>query len=127
MKFLEINIPEQPISWKRPGQTKDGHRYDSQHSLKERHSWIFKEAMMHAHQNITNKPLHIDFTFSFKRVKSNTRKYHITGCDIDNACKYYLDAMQDVCYLNDSQVVILSAKKIFSVQPGVNIAIFTID
>jgi Holliday junction resolvase RusA-like endonuclease len=35
--------------------------------------------------------------------------------------------MQDVCYLNDSQVVILSAKKIFSVQPGVNIAIFTID
>lgn len=122
--FLEVLIPETPIAWKRPSQTKDGRRYDSQAALKERHGWTFKEAMMHAHKNCTDKPVIIQLVFNFLRVKSNHRKHHTSDPDIDNCCKYYLDAMQDVVYFNDNQVVELSAKKNYSVVPSVNIVIY---
>jgi Holliday junction resolvase RusA-like endonuclease len=124
--FFSITIPEQPIAWKRPSQTKDGRRYDSQSALKERHSWLFKEAMMLAHKNCTNKPLIVQLVFTFLRVKSNKRKHHTSDPDIDNCCKYYLDSMQNVIYLNDNQIIELSAKKLYSVQPSVNIVIFEV-
>lgn len=123
-EFLSITIPEQPIAWKRPAQNKDGRRYDSQGALKDRYGWTFKDAMMRAHKNCTDKPLRVEFIFSFMRVKSNKRKQHTSDPDIDNCCKFYLDAMQDVVYFNDNQVVELSAKKVYSVDPCVNIVVF---
>ena len=129
--FLSISIPEQPIAMQRPRiniklSTRTAHVYNPQAELKEAHGWIFKEAMMHAHKNCTDKPLRVEFTFSFKRVPSNKKKYHTSTPDIDNCIKYYLDAMQDVVYFNDSQVVELSAKKLYNVQPEVNITVFEV-
>jgi Holliday junction resolvase RusA-like endonuclease len=128
--FLVVTIPEQPIAMQRPRLGK-GHTYNPQAADKERLGWLFKEAMMRSHKNCTAKPLSVQITFHFIRVKSNKRKYHTSTPDIDNCIKFYLDAMQDVVYLNDSQVIELSAKKLYSVphscvQPMVEIVVFEV-
>lgn len=43
--------------------------------------------------------------------------------DIDNVAKAYLDAMNGVVYLDDTQVVELNIKKVYSAVAGVDIAI----
>lgn len=106
-----------------------GHTYNPQAALKEKYGWIFKEAMMHAHKNCTDKPLIVQLVFNFLRVKSNKKKYHTTGIDIDNAIKFYLDAMQGdggIVYFNDSQIIELTAKKNYSVVPSVEIIVFEV-
>ena len=43
--------------------------------------------------------------------------------DIDNILKAYLDAMNQVVYIDDYQVVRVSAKKVYSMVPGVDVCI----
>lgn len=43
--------------------------------------------------------------------------------DIDNILKAYLDAMNEIIYLDDNQVVRISAKKVYSMVPGVDVGI----
>ena len=43
--------------------------------------------------------------------------------DIDNILKAYLDAMNQVVYIDDHQVVRVSAKKVYSMVPGVDVCI----
>ena len=67
--------------------------------------------------------LRIAFTFNIKRPKSHWNKYslkpsapiyHTKRPDIDNYVKFYMDCMNKVVYLDDSQVIELSAKKIYN-------------
>ena len=67
--------------------------------------------------------LRITFTFNIKRPKSHWNKYslktsapiyHTKRPDIDNYVKFYMDCMNKVVYLDDSQVIELSAKKIYN-------------
>ena len=67
--------------------------------------------------------LRITFTFNIKRPKSHWNKYslkpsapiyHTKRHDIDNYVKFYMDCMNKVVYLDDSQVIELSAKKIYN-------------
>ena len=67
--------------------------------------------------------LKITFTFNIKRPKSHWNKYslkpsapiyHTKRPDIDNYVKFYMDCMNKVVYLDDSQVIELSAKKIYN-------------
>jgi len=95
---------------------------------KKKHTgWIFKEAMMNARKNCTDKPLAIELIFSFKRTGSSPK--HMTQrIDIDNICKYYLDAMQGdgIVYFNDSQIIQLSASKVFAAENSVKITIYEV-
>ena len=67
--------------------------------------------------------LRITFTFNIKRPKSHWNKYslkpsapiyHTKRPDIDNYVKFYIDCMNKLFYLDDSQVIELSAKKIYN-------------
>ena len=67
--------------------------------------------------------LKITFTFNIKRPKSHWNKYSLKPSapiyntkrpDIDNYVKFYMDCMNKVVYLDDSQVIELSAKKIYN-------------
>ena len=67
--------------------------------------------------------LKITFIFNIKRPKSHWNKYslkkttpvyHTKRPDIDNYVKFYMDCMNKVVYLDDSQVIELSAKKIYN-------------
>ena len=126
--FLSLTIPEQPIAMQRPRLGK-GHTYNPQAVQKEAHGWFFKDAMMHVHKNCTNKPLKIEMTFNFTRVKSNKRKNHTSTPDLDTCIKYYCDAMQGdggIVYFNDSQIIEIHASKCYSLTPHVDIVIYEI-
>jgi len=43
--------------------------------------------------------------------------------DIDNIAKAYLDSMNGIVYLDDTQVISLHCTKVYSVEPGVNIMV----
>lgn len=46
--------------------------------------------------------------------------------DIDNIIKAYLDAINGIVYKDDTQVVRLSAKKVYSLVPGVDVCVVQI-
>lgn len=43
--------------------------------------------------------------------------------DVDNVCKAVLDSIQNLCYPDDRQIVSLTARKIYSESPGIDITI----
>jgi Holliday junction resolvase RusA-like endonuclease len=43
--------------------------------------------------------------------------------DVDNILKVYFDAMNGVVYVDDTQIVRVSAKKVYSLVPGVDICV----
>ena len=86
-----------------------------------------KTAYKEIKEQFTGEPytdaLKIAFTFNIKRPKSHWNKYslkpsapiyHTKRPDIDNYVKFYMDCMNKVVYLDDSQVIELSAKKIYN-------------
>jgi Holliday junction resolvase RusA-like endonuclease len=46
--------------------------------------------------------------------------------DIDNIAKTYLDGMNGVVFLDDTQVVDLNVKKVYSAVPGVNVMVMEV-
>jgi hypothetical protein len=46
---------------------------------------------------------------------------HVKKPDVDNLIKYYLDCMNGICYLDDSQVSIAHAIKLYSPTPRTEI------
>ena len=74
----------------------------------------------------TKKNVVIEFTFCYKRPRSHFKSknkklilkndapfYKNSKADIDNLCKFYLDAMNGKFYKDDSQVVKIIAEKIW--------------
>ena len=58
-------------------------------------------------------PLKIVLHFHLKRPKSLPKRitYHIKKPDIDNLIKLLLDALRDICWHDDNQIVELIARK----------------
>ena len=87
-----------------------------------------KIAIQQIKEQFTGKPytdgLKIQFVFHIKRPKNHFRSgkyadelkktapvYHIKRQDIDNYVKFYMDCMNKVVYLDDSQAIEIYAKK----------------
>ena len=83
-----------------------------------------KIAIQQIKEQFTGKPytdaLKIKFVFHIKRPKAHWNKYslkktapvyHIKRPDVDNFVKFYMDCMNKVVYLDDSQVIEIYAKK----------------
>ena len=87
-----------------------------------------KIAIQQIKEQFTGKPytdaLKIKFVFHIKRPKAHFRTgkysnelkktapvYHIKRPDVDNFVKFYMDCMNKVVYLDDSQVIEIYAKK----------------
>jgi len=69
--------------------------------------------------------LTVTIIFRMPRPKSLPKKvvHHIKKPDVDNLVKGVKDAMNKLCYNDDSQIVELRAKKIYSTIPGVDITL----
>ena len=62
-----------------------------------------------------NVPLEVEFLFGFKASKTASKnKYSMPRGDVDNLCKTYLDALEGILYENDTLVVKVSARKMYS-------------
>lgn len=95
-------------------------------------AWVFKYGPTHL-----EKPLEIDMTIFFPVNKSDGRKMRdakINGGikatvrpDIDNIIKIVLDALNGVAYLDDKQVVKVSASKEYGETPRVEVRIKEIE
>ena len=87
-----------------------------------------KIAIQQIKEQFTGKPytdaLKIKFVFHIKRPKAHFRTgkysnelkktapvYHTKRPDIDNFVKFYMDCMNKIVYLDDSQVIEIYAKK----------------
>lgn len=73
-------------------------------------------------------PVRIDLTFEFARPQSHRRArgalkdtaplFHVSTPDVDNLAKLALDAMNGRFYRDDSQVVELTARKVYTDGPA---------
>jgi len=69
-------------------------------------------------------PVELHLIFSFKRPKSAPgREYPTVRPDLDKLARAVLDALTGVIYKDDSQVVGISAQKIYGTQEGVEVQI----
>lgn len=69
--------------------------------------------------------LSLNIIFRMHRPKSLPKKviHHVKKPDIDNLVKGVKDAMSKICYEDDKQIVELTAKKIYSAIPGIDITL----
>ena len=84
-------------------------------------------------QTPSTKPLKIDITFNFEHAKSHLKKngelkpyapkLHTQRPDIDNLVKFVLDALNGHLYVDDSQIIELSAIKKFAPEACIEIKV----
>lgn len=77
--------------------------------------WKPKEALTSA--------LSVDMTFSFKKAKTSKLKHHTKRGDLSNFIKLIEDALNNIVWKDDSQIIELQARKVFSEQPSISITI----
>lgn len=68
-------------------------------------------------QYYEKEPIDLKITFSFIRPKSvsaKSRPYHIVKPDLDKLTRAVLDGLTNVAYKDDSQVMRITASKIYS-------------
>jgi len=132
--FLKIKIPGNPQSQPRHRHTVRGkvvRTYDPKSNDK-------KELAKYITENYsfekTDRPLLVVIQASFKIPSSYSKlqrklinnKYRPKKPDIDNIAKYYLDAMNNVVYFDDAQIIGLNIVKTYSEKPSVVIRLHSI-
>ena len=126
--MIQLNIDGNPIPWKRPGGKRI--RYDTQAKEKEQIRWVLRSQLRS--DPLTN-PLLVDIIFFFpipKHISSVKKKemlngmiHHMKKPDVDNCAKFILDCMNDVVFLDDSQISDLHVRKQYSMKPGTYIRV----
>ena len=89
-------------------------------------------AQQHGDHPFYQGPLHFTAIFYLPLAKSMSRrkadlfegKPHPQRCDLDNLIKYVLDTAQGVLFANDSAVAIITASKVYSLNPR---TVFTLE
>ena len=71
-------------------------------------------------------PMGIEVTFRVRRPKTVKREYPSVAPDLDKYIRACLDALTGICYVDDSQIVDISSRKVYSDTPGADIKIFPI-
>lgn len=70
-------------------------------------------------------PIAVEIEFIFKSPKKPKNTY--PRGDVDNYCKGVLDAMNDILWCDDSQVVALSAFKRYGIEDKIILTLFSLD
>jgi Holliday junction resolvase RusA-like endonuclease len=138
-EMLVITIPGKPIPLKRHRTTSTGHTYNPQQEEMETTFWVMSYQMP---KNTLGQvirpfegPLKVHFDF-FMEIPASTPKLkkptmvgipHFKKPDADNMIKFYSDAGNSCIWKDDSQIAILSAKKVYDVNPRTVITIEVID
>lgn len=94
---------------------------------KKHKSW--RETLTHAMRGAapTDQPVRVELTFIFERPKTVKREYPSVKPDIDKLCRSVLDAATGYLFKDDSQVVVLNARKDYGDKAGVLVRCFEID
>ena len=95
------------------------------------------QAKQYALKKPTSNVLDVHFTFCYKRPKSHYRSvnkkpvlkddlpyYRLGKPDIDNLCKFYMDAMNGIFYTDDSQITSINAVKVYGSEDYIHVKMF---
>ena len=95
------------------------------------------QAMQHKPEKPIDQPIGLFLSFRFSRPKSHftakgmlkesAPKMHTSRPDVDNLAKFVADALNEVFWRDDALICRLSAEKVYSSCPGVQINIFPAD
>lgn len=74
----------------------------------------------------TSEPVRVELTFIFERPKTVKREWPSVKPDIDKLCRSVLDSATGHLFKDDSQVVILNARKDYGEKAGVLVRCYEI-
>jgi len=69
----------------------------------------------------------IEIIFRVKRPKTVKREYPTVAPDLDKYIRGVLDSLTGIGYIDDSQVIDINAKKVYSDTPGADIKLFAVN
>jgi Holliday junction resolvase RusA-like endonuclease len=75
----------------------------------------------------STQPVRVELVFWFERPKTVKREFMSVKPDIDKLSRSVLDALTGAVVKDDSQVIILNARKEYGDKPGVLIRVMEID
>ncbi len=126
--MISIELFGNPIPQQRPRFARRGNFvscYDAQSKIKEAYQWQIRSQFR---EDPLAVPLSMDLVFFMpipksesgikKRQKANGLIAHTKKPDLDNLVKLILDCMNKIAFVDDSQIVEIRAKKIYSSKPG---------
>ncbi len=135
-QVIKLVINQVPQPQPRPRVTVRGkyaHAYESKKIRTYKKLVAHKYRLEHAQKLPTEKPLTVDVRFYRpiqKSISKIERQRRLTGQswptvkpDVDNYVKAILDALNGVAFKDDSQIVVLYARKIYSDNPRTEIEI----
>lgn len=130
-EMLFFSIPGTPVTWHRPGQSPNGHRYDTQKEHKDTLQLLIKRAMSKQSSKKNSFPLKgpVIFQANFYYPVPKARN-HFDGqpCptygDVDNLTKLILDVLQSAgAFANDRQVYALQVTKRYAHQARTDVEV----
>lgn len=120
-----------PVAQQRPRFARRGNHvacYDPQSKIKEGYGWQIKSQFR---EKPITTPLALDLIFFMpipksssgikKRQMANGIIAHTKKPDLDNLIKFILDCLNKLAFDDDSQIVEIRAKKIYSTKPGTTV------
>lgn len=129
MHFVFFHIPQ--------GQSRPrfahNHVYDPLSSQKKTLKWEVVSQMQHkGYLKLHNGPISAEVRVYTKKPKSLSKSkkknlfWNIVKYDLDNYVKYYLDVLNGLAYHDDKLISELTASKIYSDTPRVEITLYTL-
>jgi Holliday junction resolvase RusA-like endonuclease len=137
VNMISLDLFGDPVAKARPKFCRQGkfvRTYDPQDKLKEGIQWQLRSLYKNDPLTI---PLALDIIFFMpiskslsgikKRQMANGIIAHVKKPDLDNLNKFYMDCMNKIVFNDDSQIVEIRAKKIYSNKSGTLIRIIPLS
>lgn len=131
-QMIKFTIPGQPVAKGRPKVTRWG-AYTPEKTVNYENLVKFSYIGEHKGKEILEDYLAIEIKFYFKIPKSTSKKkrkqmiegkiMHNKRPDIDNCIKSITDALNEIAYKDDNQIVEIHAYKYYSEEPRAEVSI----
>ena len=119
MTVITFTIPGISVPKARPRATKIGNRaiMYTPAKTKEFENYVKLVAAQYAPEELLTGPLDVGLEFNLQRPKSLPKKiqHHTKKPDIDNLAKSVLDALEEIIYVNDAQIISLQVTKDYGI------------
>lgn len=99
-----------------PRFTRSGHTYKDPKDTKWRAEFL---ALMPKPKDLLLGALKLEVEFRFKKPKTVKRDLHTVRPDLDNCCKAVLDALNNVLWNDDAQIIEIVARKVYHETPSI--------
>lgn len=129
--MIDLTIPGVPVAKGRPRATRTGRMYTPQKTRDAEADFRF--AVRERRQSMLPGPLRVTLVFTMPIAKSWPKKeregalvgtYRPTGKpDLDNLIKLATDALNGVLWVDDSQIVEMTASKRYGAEPSTRIVV----